>query len=496
MRDLNRRSFLARSGVLVAAAGSGGLLAAGPADAANITACDDVILDQGGEVFNIKMSTYGAVGNGTTDDTAAIQAAVNAAAAVGGTVFAPAGVYKITSQIEIPGSVSLVGHGPKTADTGNGNTVFLCGAAGAGILVTGSGTYRDFQCNGNATATHPLQHGKIVGGVAQATSGATFISVWASNSASHGWWIYGAQNSAYHDCRSRLNAGDGLYIDGGAGGLHIWHWAEQENGGIGVHSDATVTGGTGTYVDHTEDIHFYSGICDGSSSTNPGTGKMSLKKATNWSFPDLSIVGNDNTSGPTVVLDQSYGYGLDFSGCWIWANTNSPIPGIQVNGTDPSSPTGTPRAFLIMNDVQWHDATITIVNAPNANRFYARSWMYDNAAPVGPSGGPAADTLLIGRTGAWVTPTYASGWSSQGIKYRINADGAVQFMGSATASNLTASQLFTLGLGYRPDHTLELPVQNGSGSTYVTITSAGVVSTPNPGLFGSVWMDGVSFPVR
>jgi hypothetical protein len=493
MRDLNRRSFLVRSGAIAAATGAGGLLVPGRASAADITGnIDGVIQDQGGEVFNVMF--YGAVGNGTTDDTSAIQSAVTAAAAVGGIVFAPAGSYKITSQIEFSGSVSLVGEGPKTADTGDGATVFLCAAAGAGILITGCGTYRDFQCDGTSTATAPLQHGKLVGGVAQATRGATFICVWASNSAAAGWRIYGALDASYHDCRARINAGDGLYIDGGAGRLHFWHWEESENGGIGVHADGAITGGTGTYVDHTEDIHFFSGICDGSSSTNPGTGKISLAKATNWSFPDHSIVGNTNTSGPTVVLDQSSGYGLDFSGCWFWANTNSSLPAIKVNGTGPSS--GTPRTFLLVNDAQFHDATVTIVGSPGINRFIGRSWMYDNAAPVGPSGGPAADTLLIGRTGAWVTPTYASGWSSQGIKYRINADGVVQFMGSVTAGSLTASQLFTLGLGYRPDHTVELPIQNGSGSTYVTITAAGVVSTPNPGLFGQVWMDGASFPTR
>lgn len=46
-------------------------------------------------VYNVKL--YGAVGNGTTDDTAAIQSAIDAAdAANGGTVYFPNGTYKIT----------------------------------------------------------------------------------------------------------------------------------------------------------------------------------------------------------------------------------------------------------------------------------------------------------------------------------------------------------------------------------------------------------------
>ncbi|HET7567523.1 MAG TPA: glycosyl hydrolase family 28-related protein [Gaiellaceae bacterium] len=498
---MSRRSFLVRSGTVVAAAGTGGLLVAGPAAAANITACDGVIRDEGGEVFDITMSDYGAAGDGTTDDTSAIPAAVSDAAAVGGVVFAPAGVYRITSQIEFSGSVSLVGVGAKakgdiaTQDPGSGNTVFLCDAASAGILVTSNGTFRDFECDGNNTATVPLQHGKLVSGVAQATSGATFVCVWVKNSAGNGFTVYGAQNSAYHDCRARINAGDGLYVDGGAGGLTFWHWEESDNAHYGVHGDAQVSGGTGTYQTHTEDIHFFSGICDGGSVN--GIGKMKLRKAVNWSFPALSLVGSSHMSGPTVDLDQTDGYGLDFSGCWIWGNSN--YAGIQVGGTGPS--TGTPRAFLVTNDIEWHNSgsSVTVTGAPGINRFVARGWMYENAAPVGPSSGPAIDTMLEGRNGGWVTPNpWAPGWSSQGIKYRVNADGAVEFTGAATASNLTASQLFTLAAGYRPSATVTLPApHSASGAiSYVTITSAGVVSTPNPGLFGQVWMDGLSFPTR
>lgn len=45
----------------------------------------------GGEIFNVKASAYGAVGDGTTDDTTAIQAAFTAAATAGGVVLFPAG---------------------------------------------------------------------------------------------------------------------------------------------------------------------------------------------------------------------------------------------------------------------------------------------------------------------------------------------------------------------------------------------------------------------
>ncbi len=49
-------------------------------------------------IFNVK--TRGAVGNGSTDDTAAIQAVINSAVAVGGgTVFFPAGIYVVNGSL-------------------------------------------------------------------------------------------------------------------------------------------------------------------------------------------------------------------------------------------------------------------------------------------------------------------------------------------------------------------------------------------------------------
>lgn len=58
----------------------------------------------------LNVRDFGAKGDWFTDDTAAIQAAIDAAFAVGGGVFVPAGVYRLTNPLEGHG-VPMQGEG-------------------------------------------------------------------------------------------------------------------------------------------------------------------------------------------------------------------------------------------------------------------------------------------------------------------------------------------------------------------------------------------------
>lgn len=136
-------------------------------------------------ISNVK--SYGAVGDGITDDTAAIQAALTDAAQAARTVFFPEGTYKITSSLTVSlyerPPIRIVGTGPGSrivnmAPAGNptiairGRSAFeianlaIIGRAGYpndGILVTeggavnprsGYGSIRDLELYPNGTGIH------------------------------------------------------------------------------------------------------------------------------------------------------------------------------------------------------------------------------------------------------------------------------------------------------------------------------------------------------
>lgn len=114
------------------------------------------IRDKGGAVFNVKHPEFGAIGDGTTDDTAALNAAITAATSDKGVVMFPPGVYVTTSALSVPDGVSLVGAG-RLASTienqGSGNAVAVLGT----VSTAKDGVHiADLWVKGNASSSHGI----------------------------------------------------------------------------------------------------------------------------------------------------------------------------------------------------------------------------------------------------------------------------------------------------------------------------------------------------
>jgi hypothetical protein len=131
-------------------------------------------------VFNVK--DFGATGNGSTDDTAAIQTAITAAGPTGGIVFLPVGIYVVSNQLILPTGVSLVGTGMGAAST---NVCRLWWTGTTGFCVKAGNTA-----------------GTLSSGIRIENLGINITTSTAS-----GIWLYGAR-----DCQFR-----NVYIEGQPG---------------------------------------------------------------------------------------------------------------------------------------------------------------------------------------------------------------------------------------------------------------------------------------
>jgi hypothetical protein len=86
----------------------------------------------------VSVKDFGATGDGTTDDTTAIQAAIYYAQTNGGCVYLPAGIYIISSSLNVQiNSGGLPLRRPSMRGDGAGATTILQTANASGIVVTG-----------------------------------------------------------------------------------------------------------------------------------------------------------------------------------------------------------------------------------------------------------------------------------------------------------------------------------------------------------------------
>jgi len=93
----------------------------------------------------VNVKDYGATGDGSTNDAAAIQAAITAVATTGQAIYVPAGTYKISSVLTSSGHLNMFGDGDKSVLDFSGIT-----SGSSGITVTG--TITEIQAVSSASA--------------------------------------------------------------------------------------------------------------------------------------------------------------------------------------------------------------------------------------------------------------------------------------------------------------------------------------------------------
>lgn len=204
--------------------------------------------------ISVNVKSFGAVGDGTTDDYSAFMAAHNSLPATGGTILVPNGVFRITQGLVFEKRVRLVGNGYSTNE-GVDNYAPSC------ILIDGA--YDAITLKGAGSIVSALQViGKKTGnkdGVVIAASRCVIESVSVMNMGRDGLRIGTDTGSNCNLWRVNNlialgNVRHGMYVHHGIPGL------PDTNAGTLMGMDARVNGGDGIALGNTIDNSFY-GIC-------------------------------------------------------------------------------------------------------------------------------------------------------------------------------------------------------------------------------------------
>jgi hypothetical protein len=158
------------------------------------------------DVVNVK--DFGAVGDGVTDDTAAIQAAIDSLGTIGGIVQVPSGTYKVSSALNISSYINLKGSGAVSStlltNSSTNNVIYINGVSNSPGC-----TIEDLFFNSSVT--------RISGSyIVSNSSNGTFIKNCKMYSAFDGISITGtsAQNIKIEDCQIDNTINYGINITG------------------------------------------------------------------------------------------------------------------------------------------------------------------------------------------------------------------------------------------------------------------------------------------
>ena len=181
------------------------------------------------EIVSVK--DFGAVGDGVTDDTAAIQAAYNALSTSLGTVYFPIGKYKVTSQINIPSGINTTGEGYSSQILNNvPNTGINYNAGPACLSFAGEGSISDIRVTGTTNTAHGIaiingHYWKIERVVSEYNGG-------------HGFWFQGSWDGICIRTNAAYNNYDGYYagtnVNGGCNALCLLNIESQWNNNAGI----------------------------------------------------------------------------------------------------------------------------------------------------------------------------------------------------------------------------------------------------------------------
>lgn len=433
----------------------------------------------------VNVRWFGATGNGTTDDTVAIQAAIDSLSTTGGRVYLTRGRYKVTSTIRLGVGIEFYGDGrgrPNSTAEYIGVSSLYAAHTGAAVLSLKGRNHcrlRGIALESDTT-TFP-KTALLLGRDSASSAGNHYIEhimIRGNYSAAAIYSIASEENTF-------VSPYVWMYANGGA--KHVFYTSTADD--LSVDSLVTSTNVWGTFITP----YFINSSFDADSACIYLASEESMGS---WNFFGGYLIPNrgayihihnaadSTTLGPYNFVgvsgerlgdagDPTYGVLITSSVAWTLRGLN--ISGSRFNLLSNDTPDPGDLRYTI-----WIDSNITL-SCPNVvlQPAEAFSSLSGYALTVYNKDKIQGGIFTVGRYANWATATLAGAWvNSFGAPYApagycLDQLGCVRLRGSVSAGTGT---IMTLPEGYRPKYNMFFPVYANAAMGRVLITTAGVVS--------------------
>jgi hypothetical protein len=402
----------------------------------------------------VNVKEYGAVGDGSTNDAAAITSAI-AATPVGGTLFLPAGNYRCASQIVVDKRINVRGEGMASAltfdlDTSTDGLVFATGSIAYMVH------WRDFAV---LAASNKTRYGLVLRDAVQSTFKNIHVKAGGS-------WEVSVEGSMISDFE--------LICPG--------------NNATFPYSAATATNGIRVVGSATYPVNASRFNCIVEARTGDGL-KMDGSVGTGGDFNNYITGTYEGLDGKGIHIKSCFGFTVRdvhledpdhvTNALYIELSANGEVgPGAFVDG--PVQLVGSDRITLDGLKCE----TLSIDSSSDHNRLGQVYFNLSGSGTLTDSGpGTMWSGLVADTTSAvvspWRAPTllntwinFGSGFSDAG--YYKDSSGLVHLRGVIRNGTVPAD-VFVLPVGYRPAATLIFPIVSNDLLGQVRINSSGNV---------------------
>lgn len=363
----------------------------------------------GGTGIYTNVADYGATGDGTTDDTSAIAAAITAAPAYS-TVYFPPGTYLITAALSIGKGLRLLGDAvietfPETTiqqSTGNTNAITQTAdhtllienlqVQNTGAAASGRGIYARGQLVLREVLVTGFYDDVYIDGVAGNSYFSMFERAWFTAAANAGLYLSDKINNIrIHDCRFVTSA-YGIYSSGGIYGATISDSTFEDNTSAGIFWDGT--GPTSGQVGQVLSIHGLYMARNGAAHIKLGNGSL----VQNVTIADTLFEVADASS---YDIDANHVDRLTIRGCYFPSTAGSGsircdasnTTNVILENVEAADTVTTPATTTIIDpEVNVTPASVGVANAAGTSKYPAKA---DHVHEGAVSGGSEPRSILL-----------------------------------------------------------------------------------------------------